>query len=66
LSECETDLAALITEVQTALPVPIHGRPPLAAPGLKLHERLTLIAASLERVAQKGAPRQNWSVCSIW
>ncbi|GHO56307.1 hypothetical protein KSB_47820 [Ktedonobacter robiniae] len=42
------------------------GRPPLAAPGLKLHERLTLIAASLERVAQKRASRQNWSDCSIW
>ncbi len=30
------------------------GRPPLSAPGLKLYERLSLIAASLERVAQKG------------
>ncbi|GHO72213.1 hypothetical protein KSC_111050 [Ktedonobacter sp. SOSP1-52] len=29
------------------------GHPPLSAAGLKLHERLTLIAASLERVAQK-------------
>lgn len=29
------------------------GHPPLSAPGLKLHERLTLITASLERVAQK-------------
>jgi hypothetical protein len=154
LSECETDLAALITEVKAALPVPIRGvisdgqrsirnavisalpgvphqlchfhyfreaakpiseadrhakkelkkqvrgvrpiervvekrtddeatiirqyclavrsaltddgHPPLSAPGLKLHERLTLIAASLERVAQKGAFRQNWSDCSIW
>lgn len=31
------------------------GRPPLAASGLKLHERLTAIAQSLERVAKKGA-----------
>lgn len=31
------------------------GHPPLTAAGLKLHERLTLIAASLERVAKKGA-----------
>jgi hypothetical protein len=31
------------------------GHPPLSAPGLKLHERLSLIVASLERVAQKGA-----------
>jgi hypothetical protein len=30
------------------------GHPPLAAPGLKLHERLSLIAGSLERVAQGG------------
>lgn len=29
------------------------GRPPLQAPGLKLHERLTAIATSLQRVAQK-------------
>jgi hypothetical protein len=32
------------------------GRPPLAASGLKLHERLTAIVDSLERVAKKGAP----------
>jgi hypothetical protein len=31
------------------------GRPPLAAPGLKLHERLTQIAASLDRVATQTA-----------
>jgi hypothetical protein len=40
------------------------GHPPLSAPGLKLHERLSLIAASLERVAQKGAaisPQQTES-----
>jgi hypothetical protein len=30
------------------------GRPPLAAPGLKLRRRLQAIAASLERVMQKG------------
>lgn len=30
------------------------GRPPLEASGLKLHGRLTAIAASLERVVQKG------------
>ena len=30
------------------------GCPPLDAPGLKLHERLTLIDQSLERVAEKG------------
>jgi hypothetical protein len=29
------------------------GRPPLAAPGLKLHERLACIAASLDRVAAR-------------
>jgi hypothetical protein len=154
LSECETDLAALITEVQAALPIPIRGvisdgqhsirnavtsalpgvphqlchfhylreaakpvyeadrhakkelkkhvrgvrpieraiekrnddeatiirnyclavrsaltddgHPPLSAPGLKLHERLTLIAASLERVAQKGAYQPSLNVCIIF
>jgi hypothetical protein len=30
------------------------GRPPLAAPGLKLHARLSAIAASLTRVSEKG------------
>ena len=34
------------------------GRPPLEASGLKLHERLTAVAASLDRVAEKrGSPR---------
>jgi len=37
------------------------GHPPLTASGLKLHERLTLIAASLERVAQKGASLRSLS-----
>lgn len=154
MSECETDLAALITEVQAALPVPIRGvisdgqhsirnavasalpgvphqlchfhylreaakpvyeadrhakkelkkqvrgvrpiertiekrnddeamiirnyclavrsaltddgQPPLSASGLKLHERLTLIAASLERVAKKGASQPSLSDCTIF
>jgi MULE transposase domain len=42
------------------------GHPPLSAPGLKLHERLSLIAASLERIAQKGGCRlhsTNWIDC---
>lgn len=42
------------------------GHPPLSAPGLKLHERLSLIVASLERLAQKGAPHPrltNYSGC---
>jgi hypothetical protein len=30
------------------------GRPPLAASGLQLHDRLAAVAASLERVAEKG------------
>ena len=41
------------------------GHPPLTASGLKLHERLTLIAASLERVAQKGASLRSLSACVI-
>ncbi len=36
------------------------GRPPLSAPGLKLHDRLQQIQASIERVAeQKGGFRRN-------
>lgn len=37
------------------------GRPPLCAAGLRLHERLTAIAASLDRVAEKGGFRRNSS-----
>jgi hypothetical protein len=34
------------------------GRPPLEASGLKLHERLSAVAASLDRVAEKrGSPK---------
>jgi len=33
------------------------GRPPLTAPGLKLHARISAIAASLTRVSEKGACR---------
>jgi len=43
------------------------GHPPLSAPGLKLYERLSLIVASLERVAQKGGfplHSTNWIGCS--
>jgi hypothetical protein len=35
------------------------GHPELPASGLTLHERLTLIATSLERVAKKGASQEN-------
>lgn len=35
------------------------GRPPLCAPGLKLHGRIAQIAASLARLAQKGASRAS-------
>jgi hypothetical protein len=40
------------------------GRPPLEASGLKLHERLSDIADSLERVAEKRGCRPNSSACS--
>jgi hypothetical protein len=36
------------------------GRPPLDACGLKLHERLTAVSASLGRVAEKGGYPRNW------
>jgi hypothetical protein len=35
------------------------GRPPLSAPGLKLHERISQIVASLARLAKKGAYRAS-------
>src|SRR5437867_1236329 len=35
------------------------GVPPLDAPGLRLHERLTKIVASVQRVEEKGADLQN-------
>jgi hypothetical protein len=35
------------------------GKPPLEAPGLKLYERITAIAASLTRVSKKGACRAS-------
>jgi hypothetical protein len=35
------------------------GRPPLEAPGLKLRQRLTAVATSLQRLAQKRGCRRN-------
>jgi Transposase, Mutator family len=35
------------------------GRPPLEASGLKLHERLSAVAASLDRVAEKRGSRRS-------
>jgi hypothetical protein len=40
------------------------GRTPLAASGLKLKDRLTAVADSLERVAEKGAGRRRSRGCS--
>ena len=37
------------------------GRPPLEAFGLRLHERLSAVAASLDRVAEKRGCRKNSS-----
>lgn len=56
-AEQEEDEEATITRkyclaVRSALTD--DGHPPLSAPGLKLYERLSFIAASLERAAQKG------------
>ncbi len=44
------------------------GRPPLCAAGLRLHERLSLIHASLQRAVEKGGPATRsaaWSACSV-
>ena len=40
------------------------GRPPLAAAGLKLHDRLEVIRASIARVVEKGEGPPNSSACS--
>jgi hypothetical protein len=40
------------------------GRPPLAAAGLKLHERLTAISGSLGRLAEKGGCRPSSNGCT--
>src|SRR6201995_275153 len=40
------------------------GHAPLAASGLKLKERLEKVAASLERVAEKGGPRRRLRSCN--
>jgi hypothetical protein len=37
------------------------GQPPLEAAGLKLHDRLSAIHASLDRVAEKRGSRENCS-----
>ena len=37
------------------------GHPPLCAAGLRLQERLTRIAASLQQARQKGAASGAWS-----
>ncbi len=41
------------------------GRPPLAAPGLKLHARISAIATSLTRVSEKGACRVSSNACML-
>jgi hypothetical protein len=41
------------------------GQAPLAAAGLKLKERLEKVAASIERVAEKGGPRRRSRACRV-
>jgi hypothetical protein len=41
------------------------GKPPLAVPGLILHERLQAIQHSLERVLEKGGAGPNWTGCAV-
>jgi hypothetical protein len=43
-----------------------EGKPPLHLPGLLMHERLTAIAASLERVQQKRGCQPSWSSLDWW
>jgi hypothetical protein len=62
LVEDREDVAAVLVRgyavaVRSALTD--DGAPPLDAPGLRLQERLTKIAASVQRVEEKGADRPN-------
>jgi hypothetical protein len=42
------------------------GKPPLQLPGVTMHERLSAIQSSLERVGQKGGFQMSWSNCEHW
>ena len=42
------------------------GRAPLAASGLKLHDRLQAIQGSIERVEAKGGCLRNWNAYTGW
>jgi hypothetical protein len=41
------------------------GRPPLEASGLKLHQRLSAVTASLDRMAEKRGSRKNSTACAV-
>jgi hypothetical protein len=43
-----------------------EGKPPLQLPGVLMHDRLTAIVASLERVQQKGGLQPSWSSFRTW
>ena len=42
------------------------GKPPLQLAGLTMHDRLSAIQSSLDRVAQKGGFQPRWSACARW
>ncbi len=42
------------------------GKPPLQLAGLTMHDRLSAIQSSLDRVAQKGGFRTSWCDCVQW
>ncbi len=42
------------------------GKPPLQLGGLRMHDRLSAIQSSFERVAQKGGFQPNWCSCVNW
>jgi hypothetical protein len=65
--ETRTDPAAQATRayclaVRSALTD--DGRPPLCAAGLRLHDRLRAIAASIGRVVEQGQPPPSWYGCT--
>ncbi len=42
------------------------GKPPLELGGLLMHDRLSAIESSLDRVAKKGGFRTSWDDCVLW
>lgn len=66
LQELSEEEAHIVQDYCLAVPSVLtdDGQPPLCAAGLRLQERLTKIAASLQQAIQKGAVIGAWSTRS--